>query len=348
MDKIVLSPLEKEKQDKLKKNKPLAYEKFIKYPEKIARNESVAMVQVQYDFFCNFFCRHCGISVLRKNGDLRRFTVPDVENLGDQMNALGLASINISGGNPTSFPDLDKIVLSLKPDRFYLQCDSNGWDITRKKAKHLKGIGIDRMQVSIDSMDEKEHDDFRRRPGSWRMCIDAIEAMKAADLEVQCATVVTSQRLRSMEFIRFLEFMAGICVPVSVVWPKPIGKWEGNFSGLIGAEDKKYFRELEKQYNVYDHTSKKFGTDRGCCSFKYLINITQYGDVFGCCYLPISIGSIFNEPLKDILERGMRYKKFMNSDKCLMSENMDFINKYVVKTYGKELPVPIEEIMDKL
>jgi len=31
-------------------------------------------------------------------------------------------------------------------------------------------------------------------------------------------------------------------------------------------------------------------------------------------------------------------------DTCLVAEDMDFINRYVVKTYGRPLPVPYKEI----
>jgi hypothetical protein len=57
-----------------------------------------------------------------------------------------------------------------------------------------------------------------------------------------------------------------------------------------------------------------------------------------------SLGNIFNEPLKDIVQRGMKYFGKREST-CLVSSNRDFVNKFIAKTYGKKLPVPIEEVM---
>ena len=63
-----------------------------------------------------------------------------------------------------------------------------------------------------------------------------------------------------------------------------------------------------------------------------------------CPWMYFSLGNFFETPLKDILAKGMRY--FGKTErKCLVSEDKEFIDKYISKTYGKELPVKIEEIM---
>lgn len=50
------------------------------------------------------------------------------------------------------------------------------------------------------------------------------------------------------------------------------------------------------------------------------------------------------EPLKDIVQRGMKYFGRHESN-CLVSCDRDFIDRYVAKTYGRDVPVPIAEIM---
>ncbi len=341
---IQLKPIEIARQEKLKREKPLAYAKFQKYPEKRAKGESTAIVQIQYRFLCNLLCCHCGISSLRKEEGTRELTIDNIRSLGNQMDELGLASVNISGGEPSAIKELYEVISALKPNRFYTQCDSNGLLITESKARYLKIIGVDRMQLSIDSLNEKEHDEFRRRSGSWKKCMEAIEHIKNANLDIQIATVVDRKRLYSDEFIQFLEYMKKAEASVSAIWPKPVGEWEDKVE-IITLEDKQYFRELEKKYDVYEHTTEKYGVKRGCCMVKHLINITQYGEVTPCCYYYVSLGNVFNMPLKDILEKGMKYFGNYN-DKCLMSEDIEFINKYVSKTWNKkELPIPIERVM---
>ncbi len=65
-----------------------------------------------------------------------------------------------------------------------------------------------------------------------------------------------------------------------------------------------------------------------------------------CPYIHTSLGNFFEEPLKEIVERGMKIKYFGKYvDTCLIAENRNFINDYVVKKiYGKPLPVPHSEV----
>ena len=77
-----------------------------------------------------------------------------------------------------------------------------------------------------------------------------------------------------------------------------------------------------------------------------MISVTKYGDVLPCPYIHTSLGNVFEESLKDIVKRGMSIKCFKNdTDTCLIAEDRDFINKYVVdRIYNKELPVPHSEV----
>ena len=167
-----------------------------------------------------------------------------------------------------------------------------------------------------------------------------------AELNIIIQTVVSKQRVRSQEFIDFLEFLNGKGVGVFVTYAKPVGAWEGNFSCLVDRNDMEYMRELEKKYNVFTHMTPSYGMDLGCISVKRMVSITKYGDVLPCPYIHTSLGNFFQEPLKDIIERGLNIKHFgQYYEGCWIAENREFIDKYVVKRiYGKPLPVPCSEV----
>ncbi len=340
---LKLTEAEIEKRNRLKISKPAVYEKVIKYEEKYKRGESIAIIQFQYDYACNFRCRHCSISSFQHKKNARSFTISDVRELSRQADEIGLGHLDLTGGEPLVFPDLDKVIEAISPEKFYLQCDTNGWLMTDEKARHLKSLGVDKIQLSIDNLLSRDHDDFRRMPGSYERALRAIDSIKNAGLNMQIATVVTHQRARSDEFIGFLEFAKSKDAAVSVVWPKPVGEWEGKFDSLITTEDIEYVAGLRKKYNVYDHLTPAYGLNIGCLAVKRMISITKYGDVMPCPWMYFSLGNFFNEPLKDIVARGMRYFG-RHEDKCLVSDDREFINKYVAKTYGKNLPVPIGQI----
>jgi MoaA/NifB/PqqE/SkfB family radical SAM enzyme len=344
-----LTDTEKEKRSSLKKEKPYVYEKIMKYDEKVKRGESVAILQFQYDYACNFHCEHCCITKLRRKKGERCFTIDDIKELSRQADEMGLAHFVITGGEPLVFPDFDDIVRAVDPQKFYISSDTNGWFLDAERAKHLKSIGVDKIQLSLDSLSASEHDAFRHKPGSHERALRAIDASLEAGLNIILATVVTKQRVRSEEFIEFLEFAKSKGVGVFVTYAKPVGDWEGNFDVLVSRADMDYIRELEKKYNVFTHLTPAYGLDFGCISVKRMVSITKYGDVMPCPYIHCSLGNFFKEPLKDIIERGLNIRYFgQYVDTCLIAENRKFINEYEAKKiYGKPLPVPCSEVFAK-
>ena len=349
VDQKQLTQTESEKRKLLKKEKPYVYEKIMKYGEKVKNGESIAILQFQYDYACNFRCEHCCITRLRRKKGDRCFTIEDVKELSRQADEMGLAHLVVTGGEPLVFPDFDDIVRAVDPQKFYITSDTNGWFLDAGKAKHLKSIGLDKIQLSLDSLSAKEHDDFRRAPGSHERALRAIDATLDAGLNLILATVVTKQRIRSEEFVEFLEFAKSKGIGTFVTYAKPVGDWEGNYDVLVTREDMDYMRELEKKYNVFTHLTPSYGLELGCIAVKRMVSLTKYGDVMPCPYIHCSLGNFFEEPLKDIIYRGMKIRHFGNYvDTCLIAEDRDFINEYETRRiYGKPLPVPYREVFTK-
>lgn len=337
---------ESDKRNRLKREKPYVYEKVMKFEEKLKRGESIAIIQFQYNYTCNFTCKHCSVKRFQGKSDKRSFTIADVKNLFRQADEMGLARVTITGGEPLVFKDFDDLVAAIDPQKFYINCDTNGWLLNEKKAKHIKSIGVDRVQLSLDSFYAEEHDRFRGVKGAYERAMKAVDIAMDTGLAIFIQTVVTKQRLRTDEFIQFIEFFHKKGVGVFVTYAKPVGSWEGNFNVLVDKNDMKYMEELEKKYNVFTHLTPAYGLNMGCISVKGMFSVTQYGDVLPCPYIHTSIGNVFEEPLKDIIQRGLNIKYFgEHVDTCLIAEDRDFIDKYIVKKlYGKPLPVPCSEV----
>lgn len=346
MSKENLKPEEAEKRNQLQSSKPYVYEKIMKYDEKVKRGESIAILQFQYDYACNFKCQHCCITGLRRKQKQRCFTIDDVKELSRQADEMGLAHLVITGGEPLVFPDFDEIVAAVDPQKFYITSDTNGWLLDEKRAMHLKEIGVDKIQLSLDSLNAKEHDDFRRAKGSHEKALRAIDAAYKAGLNIIVQTVVTKQRVRSEEFVNFVKFLNGKNVGVFITYAKPVGEWENNMDVMIDKSDMDYIREMEKHYDVFTHLTPSYGLNLGCIAVKRMVSVTKYGDIMPCPYIHVSLGNFFKEPLKDILERGMQIKMFGEyCDTCFIAEDRNFIENYEKKKiYGKVIPVPYNEV----
>lgn len=292
------------KLSKLQQKKPHVWAKMQRFDEKIARGESIAIIRIEYDYACNFRCTHCCIDGFR--GERRLLTPAVVADISRQADELGLARFVITGGEPLISPELDAIVAAIDPQKHYINVDTNGWFLNFEKAKHLKSIGVDRIQLSIDSLDETEHDRFRNAPGSHRMALQSINATIAAGLDLFIQTVVTKKRLYSDEFTGFIRYFNSRDIAVFVTFMKPVGAAEGLRDEMCGAEDFAYFDKLCGKHNIFWHLSPAYGRDLGCIAFRAMCSITPWGDVNGCPYWFKPMGNVLEEPLGAILARAMK------------------------------------------
>lgn len=341
----MLKTAEINKRNRLSISKPYVYEKMLKLEDKLKCGESIAIIQFQYNYACNLKCVHCSIKRFQYQNK-PSFTLDNVRKLSKEADEMGLARFVITGGEPLVFKDLDQLVEAINPQKFYINMDSNGWFLNEEKAKHLQTIGIDRIQLSLDSLNAEEHDEFRQKEGSHARAMAAIDACQKIDLDLFVQTVVTKQRLYSDEFIQFVEYLNNRGIMVFVTYAKPVGAWEGHYECMVNKDDMDYMRELEKKYNLCTHLTPAYGRDMGCIAVKGMISITQYGDVQPCPYMHMSLGNVFNEPLKDIIQRGLNIKWFGEYlDDCPIARDRDFIAKYIEPhIYGKPLPVDCNNI----
>jgi len=349
-----VKPCEIRKRNDLKKKKPYVYNKIIKLDEKLANGEGIPILQFQYSYSCNFKCKHCCTekmwqTQLTARGK-RHFELSDIRELSRQADEMGLSTFVITGGEPLLFPNLDEIVMAINPNKFWIAMDTNGWFLNNEKARHLKEIGIDKVQLSMDGANSQTHDTFRRQEGSWARCIRAIKACKKVDLYIILQTVIWKNRTQSKEFHDFLEMAKELGVGTYITYVKPVGLYEGRYDQLVTSKDEETIREFEKEYDIFTHWTPSYGMDVGCIAVKRMISITRYGDIMPCPYMHISLGNFFKEPLKDIITRGLHIKWFNPRIKmpCLIGVDRAFMEKVLLPTYGdSEIPVPYDKIFTK-
>jgi MoaA/NifB/PqqE/SkfB family radical SAM enzyme len=336
----MITKAEQDRREKLRIDKPKAYAKVMQYENQLANGKSIAMLQINPSYDCNFYCTHCSISSFRKQ-KRKIMTTADIRNLCDQADEYGLAQIDFTGGEPLLLNNLADILVAFGTKRFYLSLATNGWLMSKEKAAWLKEMGVDRILLSLDSINEDEHDRFRNKPGSYKKAIAAIDYIKDAGLDLKTTSVITHQRARSDELKDFVKFVSEKGARVEALPPRLVGEWEGRYDLLLTNDDFKY---LQDTYNMQFHTSAHFGINMGCVAVKKTIVVTAFGDVMPCIWMYYSLGNILETPLKDIIAKGMRYfGKF--HPLCRLAEDREFLEMYNKSIKGKILPIAIEEVM---
>lgn len=242
-------------------------------------------------------------------------------------------------------PSFEDVVEAIDPIKHYVITDTNGWFMDAEKAKHVKAVGVEKVQLSLDSYLEAEHDAFRNRPGSYKRVMRAIDTCLDAGLNLILSTCLVHARARSQEFRDLCSFSQQRGIGLYVTYAKPVGSCKEHMDWLIDKDDADYLRELEKEFPVFTHMTPSYGMFQGCITVKGIITVTSTGEIVPCPYMDMSIGNYLQEPLKDILERGMG-NKWLGPYRpdCLIGEDRVFI-KFHNERVGdrKLLPVPYGE-----
>lgn len=338
--------IENAKREKLKQEKPHVFEKIVRLAEKEKRGEPTCRIDIGYNYACNLSCKHCMASMFQRKE--RSLTIADMRSIAEQADALGWCQFNISGGEPLILKKFDDVLAALMPDKFHIGISTNGYFLTLEKAKHLKNIGLDKVMISLDSIDQNLHNQNRADNEAYEKAISAIWNAKAAGLDTIIQHVVSHQNAQSENTVKLAKFAHENGFSLDLVIAKAIGQWEGKHEVLIDKNDAAFLRKLNQQYPAARRdVFPSYGMKGGCGALKKCFHITQYGDVLICVFMHISIGNVFDDSLETIVERGMKIKYVRDfSPVCLSGEDRNFINKYMTRFYGKLLPVDYREIFD--
>ena len=346
-----LSEGEKNRREGLAKRKPRIAEKLANVAAMEERGEISPIIRIEKSYLCNFQCSHCsaeyymdrhleGVLGVKEDRDL--MTLEDIRDISRQADELGLARFVITGGEPLVMRDFDAVVEAIDPDKHYIISDTNGWFLDVKKAKHIKSIGVEKVQLSLDSFIEEEHDAFRNKPKSYGRVMRAVDAALEADLNLILSTVLVKGRAKTKEFEDMCKFATDRDFGLYVSYAKPVGSCTDHPEFVIDKKDADILRELEKSYNVFSHMTPSYGSFKGCITVKGIITITSTNEVTPCPYIDFSIGNLRETGLKEILDRSMRNAWLgPHRPDCLIGEDPKFIEMHNRKTAGAtHLPLP--------
>jgi MoaA/NifB/PqqE/SkfB family radical SAM enzyme len=330
--------IQQQRRNNLQEKKPLVYEKIIKIADRLKNGEFLPLIAIAYDTVCNLKCKHCCIENM--NYDAPVLTIEHVRELANQANELGIAQMNLAGGEPLMFKEFDKLIEAINPNKFYIGLDTNGLLINEKAAQHLKEIGVDKVKVSIDSIDENIHNDIRNAK-VYKRAIESIFISKKAGLHAIVNTVATNINVRDGQMERLAKFGQDNGIDINVLVLAAMGKVDGRTDLQITSEDTKAMWDLSLKYPLFHRDIfGSYGIEYGCKAGNINIYITKYGEVYPCYGIPVTFGNIMQEKLNSILDKMANIKWFKEHQKlCLCAENKMFINKYISKTFGHKKPV---------
>src|SRR5687768_10593000 len=121
-----------------------------------AHNRTIRDLRISLTDRCNFRCFYClpnGEPPLARKDTI--LTFEEITRIAEIFVSLGIEKIRLTGGEPLIRKDVPKLVASLaklKPALRDLALTTNGFDLPRHAAD-LRNAGLDRVTISLDSLD---------------------------------------------------------------------------------------------------------------------------------------------------------------------------------------------------
>ncbi len=185
-------------------------------------DRNINYLRVSVTDFCNFRCSYCmppeGVSSGKREDIL---TLEEIYSITRLFVQLGVDKVRLTGGEPMVRPGLEGLVYSLgrlEPLKD-LSMTSNA-SLLEARAKKLKEAGLDRVNISLDSLDPQVF--ARLTGGELAPVLRGIEAALEAGLGVKINTVLL-KGINDGELEDFAELTRRWPVDVRFIELMPLG-----------------------------------------------------------------------------------------------------------------------------
>ncbi len=166
---------------------------------------------------CNFRCVYCLPQGCSKGSASAPLTLDEIERLARGFARLGFWKVRLTGGEPTTRPDIAEITgrIARIPGIRRVGLTTNGYRLAGL-ASALRGAGLASLNVSLDSLDPER---FAQLTGYSRLdsIIAGVEGALAAGIPSVKVNVVLLRSLCDREFDRFLAWTKGLPLGVRFI-----------------------------------------------------------------------------------------------------------------------------------
>lgn len=301
---------------------------------------------------CNLNCKHCYQNAGEKAADELNFEQQKkvIDNLSDW----GITFLAFSGGEPLVQPDFFKLAKYTTDKGIALAVATNGTLITKEVANKLKEVGVIYAEVSLDSLDPKEHNEFRGGEGGWDKTVDGIKNLVEVGISTCMITFMHKDNYKEIpEFVKYAKELG--CKFWAMSEYKPAGRAKDldidmspeereealeilskvTIDEIKNNKGKKDFiltdtnapqfgrkmKELSKKYGFAGHfgflinNSLLIEIIGGCAAGRAYSALQQNGNITPCIYIPdLVVGNVLEDDLDSLWTNNQILKDVRNRD----------------------------------
>jgi putative heme d1 biosynthesis radical SAM protein NirJ2 len=276
---------------------------------------------------CNMFCDHC----YREAGArlAEELNTEQAKKLIREIKKAGFRIMIFSGGEPLMRQDIYELGHYATQQGLRIVLGTNGTLITRDAALKLKEAGFMAAGVSLDSLDAKKNDTFRKLDNAFDLTLKGIENLKSAGVPFQIHTTVMDWNVNELENITDFAVKIG-ARGHHIFFLVPTGRAvniEDEALKVVEYE-KTIARVMEKQKQVdieikptcapqFMRVAGKKGIpmrfSRGCLAGISYCIISPRGDVQPCAYMDIRLGNVKEKAFDEIWQESTVLKELRST-----------------------------------
>jgi len=221
---------------------------------------------------------------------------------------------SFTGGEPLLRRDLEELASYATSLGLRINLITNGSLASPERARSLKAAGIETAQVSLESPEEAIHDGLCGREGAWKRTVAGIANLRGAGISVQTNSTLTSVNHESLfglpAFLSTLgveRFSMNLFIPSGrglenadlFVPYSEVGATVDRMRKAADLAGLTFFWYSPTPYCYYNPVARGLG-NKSCAAMDGLIHVDPYGDVLPCSSWPEPMGSLLDEPFKEL------------------------------------------------
>ncbi|MCK4257500.1 MAG: radical SAM protein [Halanaerobiales bacterium] len=263
---------------------------------------------------CNAKCLHCG----SQSGKCRdnELTLEEVLRVCDELKETGCERITLMGGEFFLSPHWEAVCKRLVENNIRVAPLTNGLLLNEKNIMKLKELGIDRLGISIDGLEET-HNYLRGVPNLFSRLIENLKKAQSKGFKIAIITAVSAVNLNQLpELYKFIKELGIRVWQVQIV--EDVGNANQNSELHLTLEDVYKLAKYVAKFRREDNDMKILLGDNvgfyttfeplirdnpftGCAAGRQVVGITANGDIRGCL-------SVYGD--KENIEGNIRERSF--------------------------------------
>jgi radical SAM protein with 4Fe4S-binding SPASM domain len=284
-----------------------------------ARPSAPYRMDLAITYRCNNDCAHC------YNARERTFPEMHTENwkhILDRLWELGVPHVVFTGGEATLRNDLPELIAHAEKNGQITGLNTNARRLADKKyLQALVDAGLDHVQITVESCDEKIHDLMMRAKGAFKQTIRGLQ--NALETKLYVMTNTTMLRTNVHTIPQTLDFLADLGVPTiglnALIYAGHgltvgTGLRETELQPILdmavektAARGQRLIWYTPTQYCKFDPTQSNLGV-KGCTASLYSMCIESNGNVLPCQSYYVPLGNFLTDPWESIWNHKLSIK----------------------------------------